>query len=52
MAYETKALLAAIAEIMKLSGGDMERAYKALQKIANTEGVILDPYNEEPEDQP
>ena len=48
--YDIKVLLIAIAEIMKLSGGNMSTAYKALQKMANAEGVILDPYQGTPDE--
>jgi len=42
MAFETKALLSAIASIMRLTD-DIEVAYDELRKMANTEGVILEP---------
>ena len=47
MAYETKALLIAIGNIMRMSGGDMEKAYNAIAEMANAEGVVLRPYKEE-----
>ena len=46
MAYETKALLIAIANIMRLSK-DMKQAYEALAEMANAEGVILKPLEDE-----
>ena len=42
MAYKTKALFIAIANIMRLSK-DMSQAYEALAEMANAEGVILKP---------
>ena len=42
MAYETKALLIAICEILR-SSKDIEEAYRKIAKIANAEGVILEP---------
>ena len=53
LAYETKALFIAIANIMRLSK-DMNQAYEALMEMANAEGVILKPLGEanaETEDQ-
>ncbi len=51
MAYETKALLIAIANIMRMAEGDMEKAYKALAEMANSEGVILRPYKDDAPEQ-
>ena len=45
MAYETKALLMALAQIIG-KADTLEEAYAALVKIANVEGVILEPYTE------
>ena len=45
MAYETKALFIAIANIMRLSK-DINQAYEALAEMANAEGVILKPLEE------
>ena len=45
MAYETKALFIAIANIMRLSK-DIKQAYEALAEMANAEGVILKPLEE------
>ena len=46
MSYETKALFIAIANIMRLSK-DMTQAYEALMEMANAEGVILKPLENE-----
>ena len=46
MAYETKALFIAIANIMRLSK-DMKQAYDAIAEMANAEGVVLKPLEEE-----
>jgi hypothetical protein len=46
MAYETKAILVAVSNIMRMSDGDMKKAHKALEEIANAEGVILKPFVE------
>ena len=45
MAYETKVLLLALAEIT-LSKENAEEVYHAIAKLANAEGVILKPYGE------
>ena len=45
MAYETKVILVAIAE-MFCKAESLEEAYAALKKIANAEGVVLQPYEE------
>ena len=50
MAYETKALFIAIANIMRLSK-DMKQAYEALAEMANAEGVILKPLDDENDEQ-
>jgi len=50
MAYETKALFIAIANIMRLSK-DMNQAYGALAEMANAEGVVLKPLNKEKENE-
>ena len=50
MAYETKALFIAIANIMRLSK-DMKQAYEALAEMANAEGVIIKPLDEEDQEQ-
>ena len=49
MAYETKAIFAAVAQIMKLANGDMEKAYNAIAQMANAEGVVIGPYRDEEE---
>ena len=49
MAYEIKVLLIALAEIVLNTSGDTETArkiYEAIAKMANAEGVILQPYDE------
>ena len=48
IAYETKALFIAIANIMRLSK-DIKQAYAALAEMANAEGVILKPLEDEDE---
>ena len=48
MAYETKVLLRAMAEIL-LKAKNVEEAYLALQRMANVEGIILEPYKDEVE---
>ena len=45
MAYETKVLLIAIAEIIRKSK-NLEEVYRAVAEMANAEGVILKPLNE------
>ena len=50
IAYETKALLIAIANIMRLSK-DMKQAYEALVEMANSEGVIVKPLEDENEEE-
>ena len=44
MAYETKALLIAIAQIALRTNS--KEVYKAIMQIANAEGVILKPFDE------
>jgi len=46
MAYETKVLLAAFAEIVR-NNEKQEDIYKALMRLANVEGVILKPLDED-----
>lgn len=46
MAYETKALLIAIGKIMRYTK-DIELSYKAVADMANAEGVILEPFDDE-----
>jgi hypothetical protein len=41
VAYETKVLLIAIAEIIS-KAGSLEEAYNAVKKMANAEGVVLE----------
>jgi len=47
MTYETKVLLIAIAEIISKSES-IEEVYEALAKMANAEGVILEPLKKKP----
>ena len=44
MAYETKALLIALADIACRTNA--KEVYKTIAKMANAEGVILKPYEE------
>ena len=46
MSYDTKVLLIAIAEIVNKSRC-LEEVYTSLRKMANAEGVILDPFEAE-----
>jgi len=46
MAYETKVLLIALAQIIR-KADSIEEIYKAVEKMANAEGVVLEPLNEE-----
>jgi hypothetical protein len=46
MAFETKVILRALADML-LSADTVEEAYIRLAKIANTEGVILEKYEDE-----
>ena len=50
MAYETKVILLAVSEIIK-SSKDLQDAHGRLAKIANAEGVILEPFEKVREDQ-
>ena len=43
MAYESKVIIAAFAEIVR-SNETRADIYKALMRIANVEGVILEPF--------
>ena len=45
MAYETKALLMALARII-VRADTKEEIYEAVADIANVEGVVLKPYEE------
>ena len=51
MAYETKALLIALGEIVK-SSKTVKEAYEKLSKVANAEGVLLDKFEEDENDKP
>ena len=44
MAYETKAILTALADIACRTGS--KAMYKAIAKMANTEGVLMPSYEE------
>jgi hypothetical protein len=46
--YETKVLLIAISKIVKKADNTKE-VYKALEEMANAEGVLLTPYEDEDE---
>ena len=50
MPYETKALLIAIGKIMRYTK-DIKLSYKAVADMANAEGVILEPFEDEDEDE-
>jgi len=57
MAYETKALLVAISNIVRLSdqlsehgGGAVETVYEALEEIAAADGVKLKPLKDKKEE--
>ena len=52
MSYETKALLIAIGIILRMANGDIEKAYNAIAEIANAEGVVLKPYNDDSKNAP
>jgi hypothetical protein len=45
VAYESKILLAALASVVRKSK-TVKEVYSELEKIANVEGVILEPYEE------
>jgi hypothetical protein len=49
MAYENKVLLMAVSEIMKKSK-NLRDAHEAVAKIANVEGVILEPFGDREDD--
>ena len=46
MAYETKVLLIAIAQIIR-KADSIEEIYRAVEKMANAEGLVLEPLDEE-----
>ena len=46
MAFETKVILVAMAEIVKKSA-TTEEVYKALENMAKVEGIKLEPFREE-----
>jgi hypothetical protein len=45
LAYETKVILKAIAEIV-ISNDSQRDIYEALSRIANAEGIVLPPFDE------
>ena len=49
VAYETKALLIALANIARKSAS-LSEFYKALEEVANAEGVVLKPLEEAKEE--
>ena len=42
MGYETKVILAAVADIIRTSK-DLNEAFERVAKIANAEGIIIEP---------
>ena len=46
MAYETKVILIALAKIIK-STKNIKEIYEAVEAMANAEGVVLPPYDED-----
>ena len=49
MAYETKVILLAIAEIV-FKADDVKEAYEAIRGIANAEGIVIKTYEEKLEE--
>ncbi|MDR1705619.1 MAG: hypothetical protein LBS19_13170 [Clostridiales bacterium] len=45
MAYETKVLLIALSKIVR-KADNIEEIYKAIEDMANAEGVVLKPYED------
>ena len=45
MGYETKVILVAVADIIRTSK-DLEEAFKRVAKIANAEGIVIEPMEE------
>ncbi|MCL2565834.1 MAG: hypothetical protein FWE24_08505 [Defluviitaleaceae bacterium] len=45
LAYETKVLLIALAKIVR-KADSVEEVYKAIEEMANAEGVVLKPLDE------
>ena len=43
--YETKVILVAVSNIMRKSK-DLKEAHEALEEMANAEGVVLKPFDE------
>jgi hypothetical protein len=48
LAYETKVILISLAEIAK-KADSVKEVYEAIAKMANAEGVILEPFDQEKE---
>ena len=46
VAYETKVLLIAIANLIRKSD-DLKEVYKAVEEMANAEGIVLKPFEDE-----
>ena len=46
MALETKVILVALAKIARLSK-DPREIYKAIEDMANVEGIVIEPYDDE-----
>ena len=44
MTYETKVVLTAVAQIIN-KAETLKEVYTAVEKMANVEGVLLDPYS-------
>ena len=49
MAYETKVILNALAYILR-NANSLKDAYEALEEMANSEGVVLKPFEEAKEE--
>ena len=46
MAYETKVILISLANFIR-KASSIEEIYSAVQKMANAEGVVIEPYEDE-----
>ena len=46
MAYETKVILIAIANIVR-NADNLKDVYGAIEKMANAEGIVIEPFEEE-----
>ena len=49
VAYETKVILIALANIIRNSN-NLSEVYKAVEEMANAEGMVLKPYEEAKEE--